>query len=262
VYIGRAACAEPGRDTLLFRPTGALDEEGVDISIITQLLGPILAQRTADGTALFEAYGDQHRKIVAPDEIAVICIDLSQSMTNCCGFVDVEGNEDADVLINRRIAAESNTTMSENPAYHLPDSDELKEYMGRTSRLMTGPPLPDLEKLRQRSSHYHYRAQAENIERELNNVKNRCMRLKKYTALLCASLLTCVGEDNAQLDPLVWRPGDSMPEISRSSYQPEPTGPTFEIPRELCCHIGSEIMEDLVTTEDGFTYERKNIERW
>ena len=298
VYIGRADCAEPGRDILLFRPTSAKEEEGVDVSIITQLLEPILAQRTADGTALFEAFGDQHRKMVAPDEIAVVCIDLSQSMAERCGFIDVEGNEDADTLINRRRdtgSKDAKTTMTENPAYHLPDSDELKEYLRthesfddclaivRTGRddferrlnaekvlqilqqfdkIQVEAKTEELEKLRQRFSHHYYRMQAENIERELNTVKNRSMRLKKYTTLLCAWLLTCLGEDGFPPDPLVWHPGDAMPQIPRTSAQDGPTGPTFEIPREFCCHISSEVMDDPVTTVDGFTYERKNIERW
>jgi hypothetical protein len=132
VYIGRADCAEAGRDILIFRPTSAREEENVDVSIVTQVLEPILTQRKADGTAIFEAYGDQHRKLVAPDEIAVICIDLSQSMTQRCGFVDVESNEDADAQINRRPSANPQNpsiVMAENPAYHLPNSDELKEYL-------------------------------------------------------------------------------------------------------------------------------------
>lgn len=132
VYVCRADCAQAGRDILLFRPTNAREEEGVDVSIITQLLDPIIAQRIADGTTIFEAYGDQHQKFVAPDENAVICIDLSQSMNERCSFVDVENNEDADAHIHRRRNAASearSTAMAENPAYHLPDSDELKEYL-------------------------------------------------------------------------------------------------------------------------------------
>ncbi|KAF2824079.1 hypothetical protein CC86DRAFT_421855 [Ophiobolus disseminans] len=280
VYIGRADCAEAGRDILLFRPTSAKEEEGVDVSIITQLLEPILARRTADGTVLFEAYGDQHRKLVDPDEIAVICIDLSQSMTERCRNTSSNG---------------SGTVMAENPAYHLPDSDELKEYprthesfddclaIIRTGRddyekrlnaekvlqilqqfhmLKIEAKAKELEKLRRRSSHYHYRTRADDIEREMDTIKNRYMGLQKYTTLICAWLLTCLGDDGHPPDPLLWNPGDTMPDIPRASNQGGPTGPMLEIPRDLCCHISSEIMSDPVTTVDGFTYERKNIERW
>jgi hypothetical protein len=51
VYISCASCGSAlSRDILLFRPTSTTEEEGVDVSIITQLLEPILSQRTADGT--------------------------------------------------------------------------------------------------------------------------------------------------------------------------------------------------------------------
>lgn len=298
VYIGRAGCGGAGDDILMFRPTSANEEEGVDVSIITQMLEPILTQRKADGTSIFEAYGDQHRKVVAPDEIAIICIDLSQSMNERCGFEDVENNEDADAQIRQRSVANvetPSTTMAEDPVYHLPDADELKEYIrshesyddclaivhtGRDDfqrRLNAEKVLKifqqldkcqieakakELERLRQRSSHYHYRTRADNIERDLGTIKNRCMRLQKYTTLLCAWLLTCVGTDDSQPDPLLWEPGEPIPEVPRALRQNNSNGPKFEIPRDLCCHIGSEIMDDPVKTVDGFTYDRKNIERW
>jgi hypothetical protein len=137
-YIGRATCVEAGKDILLFTPTSSREEEGVDVTITTQLLDPILTVRKADGIAIFEAYGDQHRKLVAPEKIAVVCVDLSQSMTDRCGFIDVQDNENADAQINRSQGATSQTssiTMTENPAFHLPDVDELKEYLENT------PPL-------------------------------------------------------------------------------------------------------------------------
>jgi hypothetical protein len=298
VYIGRAGCAEPDRDILIFRPTNANGEESVDVYIGTQVLEPILAQRSTDGTATFEAYGDHHRKLVAPDEIAVICVHLSQSMTEPCGFIDVQHNEDA----NEQLKQTSNmatqawcSTMASNPAFHLLDSDELKEFLeGYESfddcfaiiragiddyqrRLNTERVLriiqqidtlkidaktQELEKLRRRASHYHYRMLADNIDREINTVKNRSACMEKYKFLLCVRLLTCLGENDSLLDPLVWHPGDAMPDIPVVPVQGAPTGPTFEIPREICCHISSEIMDDPVATVDGFTYERKNIERW
>jgi hypothetical protein len=45
----------------------------------------------------YEAYGDQHRKLVAPDEIAMLCVDLSSSMSERCDFNDIQSNEDAEM---------------------------------------------------------------------------------------------------------------------------------------------------------------------
>ncbi|KAH5558945.1 peptidylprolyl isomerase [Parastagonospora nodorum] len=294
VYIGRAACGEPGKDILLFRPTSSREEDGVDVSIITQVLEPILAQRKADGTAIFEAFGDQHRKLVAPDEIAVICVDLSRSMDDRCGFVDVQDNEDANTQSSPSQDAVISATVTENPAFHLPDADELKEYIRnhesfddfvaitragtndnqrrrnaekvlqiiqQFDTLQIEAKTKELEKLRQ-TSHYHYRTRVNDIELELNTVKNRSLRLTTYKALICAWLLTSLGPEDAFADPLAWRPGQPIPRVPKKSHQEATAGPKFHISREYCCHISSEIMEDPVITEDNFTYERKNIERW
>ncbi|EAT77244.1 peptidylprolyl isomerase [Parastagonospora nodorum] len=295
VYIGRAACAEAGRDILLFRPTSLREEDSVDVSIITQLLEPILAQRKADGTDIFEAYGDQQRRVIVPDEVAVICVDLSRSMLSRCGFVDVQDSEDADARINSSRTAAPSATMTENPGFHLPDSDELKEYLRnhesfedflaitragnsnyqrrrnaekvlqiiqQIDGLKIEAKTKELEQLRNRTTHYNYRMKANDIELELNTVKNRSLRLQKYKALICAWLLTCLGTEDASADPLVWRPGQPIPKIPMKLQQGATSRLDFRVPREYCCHIGSEIMDDPVITEDNFTYERRNIERW
>ena len=133
VYVGRAACAEAGKDILMFRPRYVYEEEeSVDVSIITHLLEPILTQRKADGTIVFEAYGDNHRKLTAPDEVTMICVDLSSSMDERCGFTDVQISEDAEADLQRSMlttAAASQTLPAENSAFELPDIDAPKEWM-------------------------------------------------------------------------------------------------------------------------------------
>lgn len=130
VYIGRAGCgAGPDKDILLFRPTSTREEDAADVAIITQLLEPILTERTADGTIVFESYGHLHRKTVAPDEIIMFCVDSSSSMGSRCDFADVQINEDNDALFDRNTSTSVTRTeivSGENQAYHLPDTDELK----------------------------------------------------------------------------------------------------------------------------------------
>lgn len=148
VYVGRASCAEAGRDILMFRPTSVGEEETVDVSIITQLLEPILIERTADGTVVFEAYGDVYRKLAAPDELTMICIDLSSSMGDRCGFSDIQGTEDADAEVQRSALSSAGAplAMMENPAFALPDPDELKgacaDYMA-VALLLTVHRIPE-----------------------------------------------------------------------------------------------------------------------
>jgi hypothetical protein len=295
VYMGRASCAEAGKDILMFRPASATKEEAVDVSIITQLLEPILTLRKADGTIVFEAYGDNHRKLTAPDEVTMICIDLSSSMSERCGFSDVQTSEDAEAEIqrSRRSTADaSHAPPSENSAFELPDIDGLKEYIkshesyddflaiiGRGKddyhRRQNAEKVFEilkqlhdqridvkwkkLERLRQRASQWYYRSQSEELDHEINTLNNRSLRLQKYKSLLCAWLIACLGDTRAS-DPLMWKPGDIMPTLYKTL--PPTDSPTFEVPREYYCPISNDLMYDPVTTVDGFTYERKEIERW
>jgi len=295
VYLGRAGCAEAGRDILMFRPTSPNEEEAVDVSIITQLLEPKLALRKADGSIVFEAYGDSQRMLTAPDEVTMICVDLSSSMSERCGFIDVQISEDAEAEIDRSAltaGAASQTPSTENSAFELPDVDALKEYMESHESyndflaiIGTGKDdyhrrqnaekvleilkqLHDqqiqtkreqLDSLRQRASQWHYRTQSDVIDREINILNNRSLRLQKFKSLLCAWLIACLGNASAS-DPLMWTPGDVMPELYKSL--PPTDNPKFEVPSEFYCPISNDVMQDPVTTVDGFTYERKEIERW
>jgi len=106
----------------MFRPTSSVVEEAVDVSIITQLLIPILERRNADGTAVFEAFGDHTRQVKDPDEIVVLCVDASASMDDRCGFIDVEENEgevddDDDEDIGNATSDEFGDSEAEDPAF-------------------------------------------------------------------------------------------------------------------------------------------------
>lgn len=127
VYVGREGCAEAGRDISIFSPTSTPCVSAVDVSIVTQVLVPILNQRNADGTSVFEAFGDRHRAARAPDEIVMLVVDCSASMENRCGFIDVEANEDAfsDNVESDRVSANAGSIM-EDAAYELPSLVELK----------------------------------------------------------------------------------------------------------------------------------------
>lgn len=128
VYVGREGCGGvAGRDILTFRPLSG--EEAVDVSVVTQLLVPILKHRKADGTEVFEAYGNYHRQIKDPDEAVVVCVDLSMSMNSRCGFVDIEESEDADAYVSRSAQQATPVVASsptEDPGSERLALDELK----------------------------------------------------------------------------------------------------------------------------------------
>lgn len=134
VYVGRQPCGDPGNDIIQFRPTNGDDiEESVDVSIITQLLVPILEQRKADGTAVFEGFGDRHRQLKDPDEVVMLVIDCSSSMDSRCGFIDVEANEDAYLGPDKKDNLDDELAKAAKDRRF--DMSELDDMKGKYSRI-------------------------------------------------------------------------------------------------------------------------------
>jgi hypothetical protein len=89
VYLGEEACSAPGQSSLVFRPlTGAT--ETPDVGVVEQLIEPIIQTYESEGTAVFDKYGGADlRKLEAPDEILMFCVDCSASMRSATDFVEV-----------------------------------------------------------------------------------------------------------------------------------------------------------------------------
>jgi hypothetical protein len=84
--------------------------------------------------------------------------------------------------------------------------------------------------------------------------------MRRYREPLAAFLVYRAENGGQSPGTHTWRPGyvPKVPKTESSNF----SGPTFKVPTEYLCPISSEVMEDPVSTVDGFTYERKNIERW
>lgn len=94
VYLGEQACGEPGRSSLVFRPL--FGTEAVDTAIVEQLIAPIIKTYEAEGTGIFDASGGAAiRKLEAPDEVLIFCVDCSASMRQKTDFDEVNA-EDSD----------------------------------------------------------------------------------------------------------------------------------------------------------------------
>lgn len=73
----------------MFRPLNG--DESVDVSIITQIINPILKIRTGDGTYIFDCYGGSlKRKERNPKEVIFFCVDCSTSMENSSDFEELQ----------------------------------------------------------------------------------------------------------------------------------------------------------------------------
>jgi hypothetical protein len=79
-YLGEQGCGEPGRSSLVFRPLTGITETP-DAAVVEQLIEPIIKTYEAEGTSVFDNYGGAAvRKMEAPDEILMFCVDFSASM--------------------------------------------------------------------------------------------------------------------------------------------------------------------------------------
>jgi len=66
----------------------------VDVSVITQLLEPILQQRKADGSISLDSLGEaEGKKHTSPSEIIMLCVDCSSSMEEPAGFEGLNDDE-------------------------------------------------------------------------------------------------------------------------------------------------------------------------
>jgi hypothetical protein len=94
VYLGEQGCSEPGRSSLVFKPLTGITE-APDAAVVEQLIEPIIKTYEAEGTSLFDAFGGAAtRKLEAPDEILMFCVDCSASMRQATDFAEV--NDDGE----------------------------------------------------------------------------------------------------------------------------------------------------------------------
>ena len=81
---------------LIFRP-GGVGEEQIDVSIVMQLIAPILKRRREDGTWIFDLFaGVNQKKMREAGELIMFCVDCSRSMEDQSGFQEDKDEEQSD----------------------------------------------------------------------------------------------------------------------------------------------------------------------
>jgi hypothetical protein len=73
-----------------------------------------------------------------------------------------------------------------------------------SSRLKQRAKSKELKRIKQNTTQYNYRTWMEGIDRDINILRNRDLRLQNYKSLLCAWLITCIGGRSANSpDPMM-----------------------------------------------------------
>jgi U-box domain len=255
VYVGRAPCSQPGKDISIFRPTKG-GEETIDVAIITQLLVPILEKREAEGTAIFDACGDGfQRKFKIPDEIIMVCVDCSSSMSESTDFLEIrdeesedESHEDDDEFIDMGGQPQQGST-SDGTSYFCATLDEMKKaiseqesftdmlYIVRDTfvskrrdvtfkilEILSGlasqelsKNLQSLDDLKKRVTIAFYRAQAASIESEIAKSKTFTAGLNIHRQALADFIIYRSSNMEIFDSQWTWTVGSAIPKIPKTS---------------------------------------------
>ncbi|KEF63504.1 uncharacterized protein A1O9_01482 [Exophiala aquamarina CBS 119918] len=292
VYTGRAACAAPGQDHSVFHPlTG--DDETVDVNIIAQNLEPIIKARELDGTNVFDLFSPAFRRKDAalPTELIVFCVDCSYSMKSSSDFAELndddsapgpsESSEKPDLDLVLEDEDDSSVTLDEVKTWlksHESYEDILEiVYFDRGFnklqaakevitflRTLTGRHLTHLaqkQKSVSRWATYTYSRKAST--QELSRTRRVFTGLSIHEESLAHFLAFTVGSPDFAAKDFSWNYGDPIPQTAKKvPGSAVDLGQFYIIPEEYLCSISQHVFEDPVRTVDGFTFDRKAIERW
>ena len=289
VYTGRSACAEPGHDHAVFHPlTGT--EDNVDVTIVSQMLEPILQAREKDGTNVFDLFSATYRqKEALPTEMVVFCVDCSQSMNGTSDFTELnEDDEDStleepnhDLLLDEDDDVELRWEdvkmwLCEHESYddmlhlvnHSPSrSADIAAQVAGLIRDLVDRELASLaEKQRSaaRWATYSSSHRTSTIEERMRSLRGILTGLDIHRQTLQDFLVFSAKDPSFTKKEFLWRYGDPL------SFRPQAdvTVGTIDadgfciVPQEFICPISQGVFEDPVKTTDGFTFDRKAIERW
>ena len=121
---------------LIFRP-GGVGEEQIDVSIVMQLIAPILKQRREDGTWIFDLFaGVNQKKMREAGELIMFCVDCSKSMEEQSDFAEHKDEEQSDSESDDADAETSGNPLAWGIDHQPPPS--LGEMKGRWPKEILG----------------------------------------------------------------------------------------------------------------------------
>lgn len=294
VYLGRKPCGAPGQDFMTFRPTRG-GECDVDTSIVAQLLEPIIAARIADGTAIFdgEFYAAQRRSD-KPDEILMICVDCSSSMSESAGFVDAEAdNDDSDqteveVLLEdiRQNEIYVGTLNDQKEALQDHESfDDMLQTVGACAQsfqrrvaaqvIKHVVDLKIMELMNKEENLEDMRRRvwrdrtggARQLEDVVQKLRNDIAGILVHESALSEFLIYrgCLITGPGQDTNWKWSGGNAIPNLQTDGTERPHMASTsldLTVPYELRCPMTQELFREPMTTQDGHTYEAAAIRKW
>lgn len=283
VYTGEEGCANPGESSVIFLPQNG--ETTRDLAILENSIADSLQQHRADGTAVLDAVGGSvSRRLQEPDEVLLFCVDVSASMRQSSDFHEVNEVEAAP-------PPESQTQSLVDGEYYARVSlDDMKErlcdygsFADMVGIVARGPSwrrnsfaIKVLEILRtmisveilQRSEELQrLRARRYSDRTSISEAENELEALKGFWAGLKTHETACgdftvyratVADSSDVNNRWSWSMNDPMPVMRPVQHLPSLPSDITEIPDDL----PHTLMEDAVTSSDGFTYARSDLVQW
>ncbi|OQO07345.1 hypothetical protein B0A48_07042 [Cryoendolithus antarcticus] len=285
VYLGEEGCAQPGKSSQVFRPQHETSTE--DTAVIEQLIAPIIKTYESAGTDVFDAVGGAAvRKLAAPDEIVVFCVDTSASMRKYTDFSEV--NSDGTSSDVRSIAP-----AIEPEYYNGIPFDEIKATLsryeaiddiiaivrtasgtGRRSRAtvvlsLLGTALSNqlickaeaLDRARQRTHHFHRNGALAEQTAAMDQLKRFRTGIQIHEQGLCDFLVYRAGV-MPHAGKWKWAVGDAVPNAAGSAQFTVLPAMVTEIPNDIKCPISYGLMDDAFIAADGQIRSRDALGKW
>ncbi|KAF8464899.1 hypothetical protein BDZ91DRAFT_729114 [Kalaharituber pfeilii] len=294
VFTGRPPCAPPDQDVSIFRPTRG-GEIAIDVSLVDQKLAPILQKRTVDGTIALDSLGEAEAKAQkSPEEVIVLCVDCSTSMDKPAGFEGVNEDDDSDIdtvqsdddtsdddvdddIGTTYSIAEGQAALSAHECFQEIISTIRGKQFNWSKRKAASDILASIIQLykNELTASRQSRARLESNFTSTylrsapymhgNTLVQRIVKLEKIvecltkvdTTKLVQYLLDMAARPSTPTSSDVSTRVASEVEASAAAG-----GNSLSIPQEFKCPICYELFKNPVIAEDGFTYEKQQIEQW
>ena len=288
VYLGEQGCSEPGRSSLVFRPLTGITETP-DAAVVEQLIDPIIKSYESEGTAVFDSYGGATvRKLEAPDEILMFCVDCSASMRHTTDFAEInedDNDEEESGVLQPAVEGEyfadarfedvkeqlcKHESFTDMVAIIAASPDWLRQNAARSvltilnniTANQLSHQMKEVARLRQQFR-YGPATTLNQRTQEVKRQKTFYAGLRTHEQLIKNFLVYRAAVFTPNSARWTWSPGDDVPSSSTSHFNiPALLDELTEIPDEIRCPVSHKVMIDAVRAADGHNYSRHALQQW
>lgn len=234
------------------------------------LIAPILVRYEAKGTGVFDASGGAAlRKLEAPDEILMFCVDCSASMRTKSDFAEANGDDASEgrenplqpTIEGEYFARARYEDVTEGLCKHekfddmiaiAADAREAERstaaryaltILGNIMATQLSSKLKELDRTRQIAGGFFARRALAGLEAPVNEQKGFHAGLRTHEQGLIAFLIYRAQAATFRTTSWTWSPGDAVPASSTGSRNiPLLRAELTEIPDELLCPISQGLL--------------------